>query len=528
MEEAIRPLTAGDLPPADAGPAATAAPSGRTRAISDVVLNSVVSIAVSLFVMWVIRRAGLVFTPAALGLYLLSRRLADAGANLLQLGAPFTLRRYVSMSAEPSSQALYIATGIGVLGVASAVFLLGLVAWLDRWTSLAFEPGQGSRELMIWIGVLTIGQAFNNVAVSILIAFRRVIAFNLVAFVNAVVWPLAALALAGRGMEAVLRGLAAGTLAFSSIVAISLLALVARHAGGVIPWSRWKETLREFAGYGLPRTASPFVEVGLFLLGPWLIREDMAAAGYVILALMLLRVGQGLMQPAGYVLAAVAARLVGQKDEVSLRTGLNLLTGTLLYSGGLAFALAYPWTGVLLRLWLGEGPLSAAVLPYASAMVLSLLPFAVFQGLKELIEMVWTAPRNLYTLLVSISVLVVAFLAAHAFLPRPQSVLVGYVVAFWVAGLMTLWWIRRYLNPAGYFGMARWAAVLMGIALVNGWAARAWSAASLVEAATAAGLAILGSGLLGAGLLCLVSPPPFVREAAAFLWPGRASAPVRG
>src|SRR5713101_9013166 len=144
--------------------------------------------------MWVIRRAGSLFTPAALGVFLLARRLADAAANILQLGTAFTLRRHVSMSREASTQALYISTGLGLFVTTSLVFLLVLSGGLERWTALTFEPGQGSPTLILWIGVLAIGQAANNVTVSILIAHRRVLAFNIVTFINAVVWPLWALA----------------------------------------------------------------------------------------------------------------------------------------------------------------------------------------------------------------------------------------------------------------------------------------------------------------------------------------------
>jgi hypothetical protein len=301
------------------------------------------------------------------------------------------------------------------------------------------------------------------------------------------------------------------------MLGVAITFAVARRAAGPIDWHRWRGLLRDFRDYGLPRTLSPFVEVGLFLIGPWLLRHDLVQAGYVIIALMLIRIGQTLLQPAGYVFAAVVAGIVGRKDDASLRRGMNLLLGSLLYSAAFVFAVAFPWTGLILRLWLGDGELTNAVRPHAVAMMLGLVPFAVFQGLKEVIEMVWTAPRNLFTLFASMAVLLGSHAGTSHYLPAQESVLAAYFLAFCTAGILSVYWVSAYLESAAYFGLVRGVAVILGIATLNAWIANDWGSLPLLPATGLAIAAGLVSLLLAAILLYLPRPSPFLKEAVAFL-----------
>jgi len=80
----------------------------------DIALNTFFSFFIALSMMWVVKKAGSVFSPAALGIFLLSRRLAETMASFLQLGTSQTLRRYLPMTEDSSIQLLYIMAGINV------------------------------------------------------------------------------------------------------------------------------------------------------------------------------------------------------------------------------------------------------------------------------------------------------------------------------------------------------------------------------------------------------------------------------
>ena len=491
----------------------------------DIALNATLSFFVTFGVMWVVRKAGFVFAPAALGLFLLSRRVIETISNFLQLGTSQTLRRYLPMNESASTQLLYIMVGLSIFAVVAIIFIVGLVGGLETWASLVFADNLASVSLMFWVGMMALAMVLHYFATSTLLAFRWIIAANLVQLLNSSVWLLVGMWWwkTNTTIEALIRFQAVATATLSvlvmMIVIVLLTARISRSSAGPIPWRNYQGILIESLTYGLPRGVSPFLEVSLFLLGPWLIRHDVEEVGYLIISFFFLRIGRTIIQPVAMIIGVAMAKLVGQKDETALKQGASLLLGTMLYGGCLLLSVVYPWIRFLLQVWLGDVILAQKVYGYVVVIMLAMLPVLVFQGLREPIEMIWKQPRNLYTLSCSIFFLVLCFYATKTFLPASTSILYGYVGALGLSGIMSVAWLKNYLNPFSYFGVGKILATSLFVLLLN-WLVAGWLHSASLWLNVVGFIFAGGLSVTLAVAFSSYQPSPFVKEAVQFFRPG--------
>ena len=88
----------------------------------DVLINVFLT-ALRLFaLMYVIRTAGLIFAPYALGYFLLARRISGTGANFLQLGSSKTLLRYLPMHMDDQHRKAEFVIFSSLMSISNANF----------------------------------------------------------------------------------------------------------------------------------------------------------------------------------------------------------------------------------------------------------------------------------------------------------------------------------------------------------------------------------------------------------------------
>lgn len=481
----------------------------------DVVVNLVFACVKILALMWVIRLAGFYFAPSALGLFLLARRLSSTGANLLQLGMSQTLLRYVSLNAaHPGVKLAYVLlAALGWLGV-TLVAVPAFYALHGTLTAYCYPRASDGPALTSWTGLLLLATVLNFVVYSTFLAERRMILANVTELLNASGFLLLALLWSGP------RATPLGTLQFQAVavVGLSLAALVLYLAPKWrATWpavGAWPPAARTFLSYGLPRGAITFLEMCLLFVGPWLLRGQVEQSGYLIIALTLVRVIESGIGPVVQVAAVVTAGLVGRGDEASIGEGVRLMFGTILHATVVVTAVTIPWVPQLVRLWLSDAHVVAGVLPFFFTLMWGILPYAVFQGLKGVVEVRWVQPLNLYTLLLGIGTQFLVLYTMQASLGPERAISLAMLASFWAMGVPTLLWMRAYLRPLGYFGMGRLVVGGLLVAILNAWLAThvdpGWGL--LAVALSAAALA---------AILGLMIPSPFVRSLRAFVWPLR-------
>jgi O-antigen/teichoic acid export membrane protein len=488
----------------------------------DILLNMVLSFVLIISILWVVRMAGLIFEPVTLGIFMFSRRLAETLANALQLGSSFTLRRYLPMNDRDSVKLVYVISGLALLVLVAMIFCVGLLSGLRFWTQIVFQAKQGwSETLMFWIAMLALTTALNYQVVSILIAYRFVLGFSIVNLLNISTWLILGMWWWGKQSDVQIllsfQAIASGVLS-AGVIYWTIAHLIPAKVR-MVSLLEIRQALKEYISYGLPRAISTFIEMLFYLVGPWLIRKEIEAAGYLIISFMFLRVARMIVRPVSTIIGVVAAKLVGRNDQESLRYGISLLFGSLFYLGIVLSILMYSWIQPLLQIWLGKPQLVKEVHNYVTVISMAVLPFIIFQGLKEVIEMIWKRPRNLYTVIFAILCFVIVFFGVGKFLPASQSALCGYLVSLWIMGLMTIWWIHRYLKSFKYFGLSRFFLLMTIVGLLNIGLARYMISASLLENMT---IAIVSMGLSIVVLfigLCLYKPAAFVVDTLNFFWP---------
>jgi O-antigen/teichoic acid export membrane protein len=489
-----------------------AAPSVRREAV----INLAFAGLRAFILLYMLRYAGLVLTVQVLGLFLLSRRFASTAANFLQLGTTQTINRYVSIHHQDRAlQRGYLVVAFAFIVVGGAILLplaWGLSEPLGR---VIFSDAAASAELTFWTWAWTLATVAALLATSFLLTERLIVTTNLLRLMTIGGAPLIALMVIGSdaGPEGVVR---LATLVMGGCALVALLGVAARYRLKPLPpAASWRETLRTFVQYGIPRGGSALLEALTAFLPPWLLREQPEAAGFLIIALTLLRALELVILPVTQVLALATARAIGRNDEGHIARAARLLFGLALYLGCFAFVFLYPWLDRLLLVWLGQADLAAEVYPYAAWVVFGIVPVIVYYSLRNMVEVVWTFPYNLVAQLASIAVLLgVCFgLRASTSASLTEAVMIGNLAMLWTMGVLTVVWMRHHLPGPRFLGL--WRLLAMCVVIFAAQAGAAWSGG-----ATEAALAVaLSAAVVAVG--CCFRPPPLVAALAAAMMPRR-------
>jgi hypothetical protein len=471
--------------------------------------------------MFVLREAARLLPAAALGVLLLSRRLGDVFANLVQLGTPHAVRRYLPMTHDAGERNHWLGAALLLFSLSAGLFALVLLAGGTRWSTLFFGPEGGKHSHLVpALGFFTVGIASNNLATSTVMAVRRFALANVLQLLNGSGWLLLAL-WAWRPdapVSSLLLWQGIGTLCIVTIVfAVALRA--GRDDRATPSRGPWKPYLTETLAYGLPRSLSPSLELSFFLIGPWLLRSDPAAAGYMVLALTLLRMANMAVQPVASVGGIAAARMIGAADHARFATGINYLVGLLVYSGVILCAGGYPWLLTGLRLWLGSGQLALTVYEFAVGVFVALVPYALFQGLRPIVESAWKTPKTLYIMLGSLAGLIATYALSLERLGNARAAILAQVVALVLAGGGSLMAVRRELQGPAYFGWGRLAVATVLAFGLNEGLARLTDSWPLAARAGIAALGLATTLAAGFTVLAILWPSPCLAEATQFLLP---------
>lgn len=160
-----------------------------------------------------------------------------------------------------------------------------LLGGLDFWAHFVFPNVPSSRSLMFWTGMLAVVSVFDFVAASTLLSYRRVILCNLFEFFNSSIWLLCGLW--WWQQQSTVVNLTRLQTILVLIMAGLIIALVILPKMSILKSfskERYTSVLKESIGYSLPRSITPFLDILVFLIGPWLLRSTPEKAGFLIIA----------------------------------------------------------------------------------------------------------------------------------------------------------------------------------------------------------------------------------------------------
>mgnify|MGYP001240621252 CR=1 FL=1 len=445
---------------------------------SDVLLNVGLTFVSLLGTMWLLWLASRALDPAALGLFLLIRRLADTVSQLMHLGAPIAIRRYLTVSSQAHDRAGHFFAALVLAIVGIGVWATVLLAFPRTAMKLLGETEGSDPQTMICTVLLSGALVFHYLANSSLLSRRRVVAANVLELTNVAAIPIAVLYLTDSiTPQHLITIQAVGVTALSFAV---LTAIVFSARGAVDSPTRPLsfEYLRETATYGLPRAVSLILESGFLVIGPWLLRDDLAAVAYLTIAFFLLRLARIAAQPVAILIGMKLGALhsLGQRNDV--RRGLDLITGGALLSAAIIVPVVHCWSALILQLWVGDS-LAASVQPYVNVLLLAIAPLALLQTLKEPIEIMWKSPYILgaFTLGNALLLAIGALLRPAA--GASDAVTWAYVIAYFAMCTCALAVVRKYLSDLWQFGLFRLAGLATLSYVVNAIAVHATESSSI-------------------------------------------------
>ncbi len=329
-----------------------------------------------------------------LGGLLLFRRQGALASNLLQLGSSQNIQRFCVNKGHITALESY---GESFKIAAVCIILTLLTGLLFGDSLISFILGDAFQGQANWFFLYVAALIIGYVTISTWQSQFHFFAANISEIISgSVVFILVVTFWQVHDLKSLTQGFSLITF-ISSVLLFGLL-MISLFKGNIkklsllIITSRFNLTQFRF---GILRSTSAFLDVCLFSIGPWIIRDNLAEAGYLILALIFLRFVQTLVTPLSQVMSL--RLLVASENKVAEeRLLLSLLMSTLTI--GFISSLFYPWVGeALVSIWLPSSYLS--VDHYISSFIVFVPGIAGFYLLRNYVDLNFHSAINLYFLL---------------------------------------------------------------------------------------------------------------------------------
>lgn len=439
----------------------------RKKIYFDYVISIVFSLIKPVGVLWMIQLAEHSLTPIILGVFLFSRRLSNSAAALVQLGTSQTLMKFVAENNNNASEKRsYV---IFALLLFLIIFFIGIVFTYFMGNSLdsVFYPNTKVPEsFSLWTVILLFSYVINFISIATLIAERRIFTFNLFQlFSNSGFLIIYFLIEKDFDLLSLMK-FQALTIFALSILTLFYFLYETRKAS----WpntKKWASVKKDFLHYGAPRGFISFLDMTFFFIGPWLLRNDMTQAGYLIIALSVIKLTQALVLPVGQLSGIIISHYSVVKNNEYLQIFIQVLFGIMLIASILVMPFISSWVELFLGVWLGENSTGPAVSVYLSILIWGIVPYAIYQILYSIIDMHWEKPWNFYILSVGILSFIILFAVLNGIIGSNLAVSISFVSALWIMGVMSTLIVLPFLKNMQKIGLWRLALVTLLLFFIN-------------------------------------------------------------
>ncbi|MBC8755337.1 hypothetical protein H2O64_11670 [Kordia sp. YSTF-M3] len=417
----------------------------------DVIISTVFSLLNVLFNFWLIKEAEYVFSLAHLGIFLYVRRIASTFSNFVQLGTSQALIRFTSIEKDNAQKIkiyhiISIAIWLMVLGA-----LVGIYTTFHPFLSSYFFPNSIHAISYLKITFVYISMLhLSYVVVPYFLNLRKIFIYNLIQLLAASLVMLLVFKYVGVSITILLLFHYSLSIIFL-LLFLLLIYLIFKLKLYIFPkFDDIKSEGKQFLKYGLPRATIPFSDMLLLTIGAMLIQGNEDIIGGFLVAITLSRAILIILQPVSLLSAVISGH--GNSEEKHTQI-VNLLVGGTIYIAIIAAILMYNWIDVLLPYWLKNEETIKLVTYIFKLLALGLVPYALFQALKGIIEIKYLKPLNLYTLLIGICSHVVLYYVFSVWFDTIKSVSLSLMISFILLGTFSLYWNRKYLYSHKYFSL---------------------------------------------------------------------------
>lgn len=459
-----------------------------------IVINVAFAVGTAVAVLGVTRLSTSLLAPIALGLFLAARRYSASVSALANLGGPLFQIRYMGMHHDDAQLGdlitLFVSAVFAIVALLLAV--VGLVA-RPAIAATILPANAYPRWFLPVVIALSVVQLFHFSVQNHLLVRRRILTYNMYKFLAATGLLFPALLVVERGSVRDVLGfyvMASLVLVLIGQTATTIRSLVGWRA---LPWARMPWILREAIAYGPPRAIVNFLDSLLFVLPAWLLRDNVAEAGFLLTMFVFIQATGIVILPINELVMVASAAHVGAGDQARLERTTVVLFELLLVVSCALVAVAFPFREALYRTAIGSAQVVAGVAPY-SMLLSCIVPVTVFGGLKGVIDMRWREPRNLLNLAVSQATAVVVFYALRMRAWDERSaVIAASAIGFWLLGAMTVVALRSLLGTLDWARVLSAAIVIALGALAHVLLAR-WLSQAAVSPLLQFGIMLTGGG----------------------------------
>ena len=366
----------------------------------DIVINLGFTLLKTFVLFYSIHLAESLLLPSALGLVLLFRRQSGVWASLLNFGQSQNILKY-NQSVE--TEARYFSSLVISL-YAIVIYLVFSIIFSSSGSLVLFD----SEQPIIYqcFAVYVVGVICNFIACSSWLSEHKYILANLTELFSIGITFIVSLVIFPNDLIMILVVNALGAMIIS-LLSLTFYLFLYKHKVKEKFQQTWfnLSIIKTNLKFGLPRGFASFLDGSVFLVGPWLLASNKKEAGYLIIALTLLKAIQVLLMPISQVLAlrVVKNSSQGNSEEIKL---LKLLIASLVLSivGVILYELVKT---PLLQLWL---PNSAQPVVYYLDQFIDFLPALVlFYLLRNYVDLKFTIPFNLIFFIILLSFFFISY-----------------------------------------------------------------------------------------------------------------------
>ena len=360
--------------------------SVRTQVVINVGFTVIKAVSL-LMSIWI---ADLYLTASTMGLLLLFRRQGALWGNLLQLGFSQSLQKFYTMNADAvKRQSLWGVLNRWVIS-ASVTALITSIIFSSQLSELLF--GSSIVVLACAFGLYIGGLSLGFMACSSWMAEFRFIHANIIDWLNGSLIFIVCVLLFGQTYSEHIPVMLAMLTLFASCV--SLLIFGSRYASNISFFERSYKLDKTIVRFGVTRGISSFLDMGILVVGPWILRDNSQQAGYLLISYNVLRLAQIMIMPVAQVLALRSNSYRHNHDQEA-RSVLRLAALSVV-GASIAVGAYYLFGESALSLWLPNSANEVALI--LDRLIVFVPAFCLFYSLRNYIELNYLFPCNMVIL----------------------------------------------------------------------------------------------------------------------------------
>lgn len=431
----------------------------------DIVISTVFSFLNVLFNFWLIREAEFTLSIVHLGVFMYIRRISPTFSNFFQLGTSQALIRFTSIEKDNKHKLkIYYIISISIWILISNIMLCIFLMFKSFLSNYFFPDNVYAIEFLkitfVYIGVLHL----SYIIMPYFLNLRKIFTYNMIQLlVSSLIILMFFKLFTINGNLVSLFKYALATILILLLLILSYIILKLK----LYVFPKIKELKKEgdnFIKYGLPRAIITFSDMLILTIGAMMIQGKEEIVGGFLIGITLSRTILIILQPVSLLSAVISGH---ENSEQRHKTLVNLLVGGTLYIAIIASVILFNWVDVLLPFWLKNDEVIVMVIYIFKLLSLGLVPYALFQALKGVIEIHFFRPLNLFSLIIGILIHVVLYYLLKSTIDIIEALSISLMISFVALGFLSLYWNRKYLNSHKYFKFIHLLSLNLILFLIN-------------------------------------------------------------